>query len=34
MKRARVDYEKRLVGELLAEDGIHYKTSLVLFEHD
>jgi len=24
MKRARVYYEKRLVGELLAQDGIHY----------
>ncbi|MDV7391381.1 HipA N-terminal domain-containing protein [Arthrospira platensis SPKY1] len=24
MKRARVYYAKRLVGELLAQDGIHY----------
>lgn len=24
MKRARVYYTKRLVGELLAQDGIHY----------
>jgi len=27
MKRARVYYEERLVGELLAQDGIHYLTS-------